>query len=462
MTQLLSPGARLVDGATGEVLNGPALTDAIAATAGEIVALPGGLILLPAPWRTRVVLRYLAAIGTHRPIALLDPGLPAEKVRELVARFAPAIVWGPEEFTTYPGPVPDGYRPSPQGWIRAAPAAPTHPDLAVLLTTSGSTGSARLVRLSRAAVLANAAAIADTLRIGPTELAPTSMPFFFGYGLSVLNSHLCGGAGVVVTDESVMSGPFWDIVDSHGCTSLAAVPHIYELLHRLHWTPARHPTLRTLTQSGGRMRPDLISSLAGQLEPRNGSLYVMYGQTEATARLAVLPPDRLLDKIGSVGLAIPGSRLSIRDDAVTGEVIFRGPAVMMGYADTVTDLARGDDLHGVLATGDLGSFDSDGYLYLHGRLKRIAKVLGVRVSLDDVERIAGHSHPPGAVAAVAADDTVVLWCEGEPTGDVLRDITRRVAAELRLNRHGFQARAITTLPLLPNGKVDYRTLGGQA
>ena len=463
MSDLIADGARLIDAPTGTVLTGSGLQQAIDRTAAEIGTAGSGLILLPAPWRLASVLRYLAALSTGRPVALLDPATSPDHLRDLVERFTPAAIWGWQDLTSAPDAAPPGYEPTATAWIRRSSGPATHPDLAVLLTTSGSTGTARLVRLSRAAVVANAEAIGLALRLSGDELAPTTMPFFHGYGLSVLNSHLRVGAAVLVTDTNLLADQFWGLVDEYRATSFAAVAHLYELLYQLHWNPARHTSLRTLTQSGGRMRPEIKTALATDIATNGGGLYVMYGQTEATARLAVLPPEQVLLRPESVGLAVPGSRLTIADvdeaaDGVIGEVVFHGPSVMMGYADTAEDLARPDVMHGVLHTGDLGSFDSDGYLYLHGRVNRIAKVQGVRVNLDYVENLATQVYAGGPVAAVARDDSVIIWCQGRITDEQATTVARYVAEQLRLNRRGFQTRAVDRLPILSNNKIDYRGL----
>src|SRR5205085_377478 len=137
----------------------------------------------------------------------------------------------------------------------------------------------------------------------------------------------------------------------------------------------------------------LIAELAGRMAAAGGRMFVMYGQTEAGPRMTTLPPGRLAAKLGSVGAAIPGGALASQtaggettQPQITGEVIYRGPNVMMGYAETAAELARGDDNGGRLATGDLGYLDADGDLWLTGRSKRIGKVFGVRVQLDDLER----------------------------------------------------------------------------
>ncbi|SAL13072.1 AMP-dependent synthetase/ligase [Caballeronia udeis] len=415
------------------------------------------------PWTVDTVCRYLAAFRQGRALALLDPGMEPDTLTELIARFEPAGLWQPGIET----PAPEGYRHVAHGWIRQASAVAVHPDVALLLTTSGSTGAARMVRLSRQGVLANAAAIVRALDITGAEIAPASLPFYLGYGLSVLNSHLLAGATVVVNAYPVIGPDFWACVDHYGATSFAAVSHTYELLARLRWTPSAHPGLRTMTQSGSRMRPELIAQLVRGIGRSEGRFYLMYGQTEATARMAVLPAHRIGEKCGSVGVAVPGSALSIRIESgeetrepdVVGEVIFRGPGVMMGYADTAADLARGDDSRGVLHTGDIGRFDQEGYLYLEGRLKRIAKLFGQRINLDAVERVAIEAGAEGVTIAVSRnDEAIVLWCEGEAEAARLELISRSVAERLGVNRHGVVARAIDKLPLLRNGKIDYRAL----
>ncbi|MEV3983723.1 AMP-binding protein [Nonomuraea sp. NPDC049758] len=429
--------AGLVVAGEQEGLAGDELARRVARVAEALSRLRPGPLFCGMRNNLASVLRYLAAWQTGRPIALLDPDLSAAALADLVSRFRPAALVG---FTH----APDG----PPGARGQAPDP--HPDLAVLLATSGSTGNPKLVRLSREAVAANAAAIASALSIMPGEIAPTSLPLHYSYGLSVLNSHLHAGATVVLTEAGLLERSFWTHLDEHKCTSLAAVPYQYEMLRRLRFDRAEHPTIRTLTQAGGRLSPELVSLFAAQAD----RFFVMYGQTEATARIAVLPPDRLADKPGSAGQAVPGGRLTIDG----GEVVYQGPNVMMGYAETAADLARPDDLGGVLRTGDLGRLDDEGFLYVTGRLRRIAKIFGVRVNLDDVEQLLRDTVP---VAATSGDDRVTVWAEGLDAAGC-RNLARRLGAELRLHWSGFDVRAVERLPLLPTGKIDYRALESAA
>jgi acyl-CoA synthetase (AMP-forming)/AMP-acid ligase II len=238
------------------------------------------------------------------------------------------------------------------------------------------------------------------------------------------------------------------------------------MLRRLKFDPAKYPTLRTLTQAGGKLRDELITEFNDKMLAVGGRMYVMYGQTEAAPRMTTVPAERLAEKLGSAGPALPGGKFAVRRDdgsetthpKIVGEVVYRGPNVMLGYADDESGLAKGDEYGGVLATGDLGYLDEDGFLFITGRLKRIGKVFGNRVSLDDLEQ-AARTAAVGidVVAAVPAGDKVVLFAEGVDKA-ICKDASRALAERLHLHASGFDVRPIDTVPLLASGKIDYRSL----
>ncbi|MFJ7210877.1 AMP-binding protein [Amycolatopsis sp. NPDC098790] len=458
---LLGAGARLVDVAGGRTLAGAELSAEVGKRVEELAELPVGVVFARMAVDLPSVLTYLGAFESGRAIALIDPALDSDVLAGLVARFRPAAVLSAS------GDAPDGYSLRGADWVRSsAEGVEPHPDLAVLLPTSGSTGNPKLVRLSRQAILANADAIAQVLHIDADEVAPTCLPLHYSYGLSVLNSHLVRDATIVIEPSGVLGRGFWDAVNTYGVTSLSGVPYHYEMLRRLKFDPAKYPTLRTLTQAGGKLRDELVAEFNDKMLAVGGRMYVMYGQTEAAPRMTTVPAEKLAEKLGSAGPALPGGKFAVRRDdgsetthpKIVGEVVYRGPNVMLGYADDESGLAKGDECGGELATGDLGYLDEEGYLFITGRLKRIGKVFGNRVSLDDLEN-AARAAAVGidVVAAVPAGDKVVLFAEGVDK-DICKDASRALSERLHLHASGFDVRPIDTVPLLASGKIDYRSL----
>ncbi|MGE3707509.1 MAG: AMP-binding protein [Vicinamibacterales bacterium] len=410
------------------------------------------------------VVWYLACLRAGCPVALLEPS--AEALSPVVEAYGPDLLVLPEALEP-----PAGYVRVPGGddedayrvWraVRAAAAPALHPELAALLTTSGSTGNPKLVRLTAANLASNAMAIREYLALDGAERAIQSLPMHYAYGLSVLNSHLAAGASLVLTPHSFMRPEFWRSVDEMGCTSFAGVPYMYQTLHRLRFNPAKHPGLRTFTQAGGALRLDLTAHFRDVTAAAGARFFVMYGQTEATARISYVPPLRLVDKIGSIGVAIPGGALSLRPvDGSDGmeEIVYQGPNVMLGYAESAADLALGDVQQGLLATGDLGRVDADGFYSVVGRLKRFAKLFGRRVNLEDIERFVEARAPVNA-AAVDGGDQVILYVASDR--EVAPEpIVGQVARFLGVPPKAVALRAIDAIPMTVAGKKNYKALEG--
>jgi acyl-CoA synthetase (AMP-forming)/AMP-acid ligase II len=211
-------------------------------------------------------------------------------------------------------------------------------------------------------------------------------------------------------------------------------------------------TLKTLTQAGGRLDEQFIRQMHTLALARGWKFFVMYGQTEATARISYVPFEKLGSKVGSVGIAIPNGNLSV-DDA-TQELVYQGPNIMMGYAECRADLAKGDELQGVLRTGDLARHDDDGYFYITGRLKRFLKMFGKRYNLDDVEnvlaRLSAH-----AVACYGRDDLLIAAVENCENTETIHAIA---CETFDLPRPAVKVVAMRELPRTPNGKLDYKRL----
>lgn len=416
------------------------------------------------------IVAYLACLAAGHAVAIIDSGAPSGAMTELIDRYAPEFVYVPSAATAVTGVgVLDSYRelptpPLPGGMYRRRQAAPAdvHPALQLLLSTSGSTGSPKFVRLSARNVAANVRDIIAALAISDTERAVTSLPLSYSYGLSILQCHLRAGASVVVTKRGIAEPEFWSLVRDLECTSFAGVPFSYRVMRKLAQSVIDIPSLIKMTQAGGRLELGDAEYFHAFMEAKGGQFFVMYGQTEASPRMTTLSHRDFPRKQGSVGLPMASGRIWVSGgersgpDAagtdVAGEICFEGPNVMLGYATCRDDLSKGDEMNGVLATGDLGHVDRDGFLFIEGRAKRIGKVLGRRINLDEVESFLGDVGP---CAVVEAREKLVIFLAVNGIGDAVR---ARLARRFGLRDHHMRVVEIAAVPLLSNGKIDYLAL----
>ncbi len=346
---------------------------------------PRALVVLRCSLTPESVAAYAALlVDGHVPL-LIESTLAAPLADALIATYGPDAVIDPLSAA----PV-----------TRLAGGTSLAPELALLLTTSGSTGSPKLVRQSATGVAANAAAIAQYLGLDAAERAFLHLPMSYSYGLSVLHSHWHAGACVCLTGASVMEAGYWDELATQHATSIAGVPFHYAAIRRLGEARLDIPSLKTLTQAGGRLDPRIATHFADWSARTGRRFIVMYGQTEAGPRIAWLPPEHTLAAPGAIGIPIPGVRIALCDeggaavpDGTPGEMVVHSPAVMLGYASCAADLAKGDERGGVLDTGDMAVRGADGLLRITGRRSRILKIYGLRVNIDEIEaRLAAMGH----------------------------------------------------------------------
>lgn len=266
-------------------------------------------------------------------------------------------------------------------------------ELSLLLPTSGSTGSPKLVRHSYRNIEANAENVRQLFRLDGTEKAMAILPMHYTMGLSVIASHLLAGATLLLSGRSLLDKGFWTTLKE--ATSFTGVPYSYEILTKMRFTRMDLPDLKVITQGGGKLTEEMWNTLAQYAHDKGKQFIATYGQSECTARMAYLPPELALEKVCSIGVAEPGGQLSIMDDnggetfegEAQGEMVYRGDNVTLGYATCREDLLKGDENHGVMHTGDLARRDNDGCYFIIGRLKRFLKIYGLRIGLDEVERM---------------------------------------------------------------------------
>jgi long-chain acyl-CoA synthetase len=335
-------------------------------------------------------------------------------------------------------------------------------ELALLLTTSGSTGSPKLVRLSYKNIGSNAEAIAEYLAISGSDRPITTMPMSYTFGLSIINSHLLRGASIVLTESTLMDKRFWELLKTQDATTFSGVPYTYEMLKKLRFANMHLPSLQYVTQAGGKLSRELVAEFVEVCEAKGMRFIVMYGQTEATARMSYLPWEFAHTKTGSIGVAIPGGRFWLVDDAskiiddddTVGELYYQGDNVSLGYATSLPDLSKGDENKGVLQTGDMAKRDSDGFYYIVGRKKRFLKLFGNRVNLDEVELLLRAEGYECACAGV--DDKLTIYAT---VSDKQDHILKVVSERTGINPAGFAVVYVEELPRNESGKTVYSALG---
>lgn len=411
------------------------------------------LKMLLAQNRYGCLVAYLAALNSRDALILVDASLHPDLLSRLINTYSPDFVLGGLPNIALPG-----YGKSEIAnqifWVNDAPRPfAINDSLTLLLNTSGSTGSPKLVRLSGENLQANALSIRSYLGLTKDERPITSLPMAYSYGLSVINSHLLAGATLVLTEHGVLRREFWDSLDRYKCTSFAGVPYTYQMLLQTGLLRKRGASLQTLTQAGGALAEGHIRQMYDLARERGFKFYVMYGQTEATARISYVPFETLGTKIGSIGVPIPNGKMQI--DPETGELIYSGPNVMLGYAECPDDLAKGDELNGVLRTGDLARQDSDGFFYITGRMKRFLKLFGKRFNLAEVEQIV-QGRFGYATACFGRDDFLMVAVEAG--NDETAAVAGMLSDTIGVPKSAIRVEAVASLPRTLTGKIDYQAL----
>ena len=436
-------------------------------TASSQVAVPvspRSLVFLLARNSLAAIAGYVGFLQRRIVPVMVDAALDEELLTALRAAYRPSYAWVPAtRAAAFAGREILRQAAYVLLDLQEQDPFPLHEDLALLMPTSGSTGSPKLVRQSYANLAANTASIVDYLQIGAKDRAVTNLPLHYVYGLSVLNTHLAAGASVVVTERTLFDRAFWQLCRAHGVTNLNGVPYTYAMLKRLRFFDMELPALRMMTQAGGKLDPELHAAFAEYAARTGRAFFVMYGATEATARMGYLPAADAMRKTGAMGIAIPGGRFELVDEAggvieaedTVGELVYYGANVTMGYAMSGADLVLGDTRGGRYETGDLARRDADGYYTVVGRKRRFLKLFGKRTNLQEVEHILRHHFGDIDVACAGRDDHLYTFVTD---AGVAAEIVSFLSQKLGIHRSAFAVKCIAAIPKNPSGKTVYREL----
>ena len=408
---------------------------------------------------------YVGFLNTGIVPLMLKADLDADLLRELIEKYKPDYIHAPAGMADIFSDCNCVYQNLGYVLLKTEfnRVYPLHDDLALLLTTSGSTGSPKLVRQSYRNIEANTASIVQYLGLTESERTITTLPMNYTYGISIINTHFAVGATIILTEKALMQKEFWQQLKDFEATNFGGVPYTFEMLNRLRFERMNLPALKCVTQAGGKLSPTLHEKFAKWAADAGKKFIVMYGQTEATARMSYLPAEKSLEKCGSIGIAIPGGRFAllgengaeIAEPETPGELVYYGDNVTMGYAECGEDLAKGDERNGWLETGDMAKFDKDGYYYIVGRKKRFLKIFGNRVNLDETERLLKTEFPDCDFACAGIDDKMSIFVTDEKIKDAVLPF---LTDKLKFHASAFKVCFINAIPRNESGKVLYKDL----
>jgi long-subunit acyl-CoA synthetase (AMP-forming) len=394
---------------------------------------------------------YLTFLTTNHTLALLSPKLNIDFKTQLESTYQPDFIYDITRLEI------NGYNTLKLDsdvnvhFNKNNPTKQINNNIKLLLSTSGTTGSPKFVKLSESNLVNNALSIVDYLPINAWDNCPLNLPIYYSYGLSVLHTNAIKGGTIICTNRDILENEFWTDFEQYSFTSLAGVPYFYEILNRIGFTTKYYESLCYLTQAGGKLNNHLVKMFAEYASLYDCKFYVMYGQTEATARMSYLAPEDLDSKLGSIGKAIKNGQFTVDKDSE--ELYYTGPNVFGGYAECLDDLTSFSDDR-TLKTGDLARIDEDGFVYITGRSKRFMKLFGMRINLDEVETILKTKFVGSTFVCTGIEDKSLLICSTDKNIDN-NIIKQFIRYKLDIHPKFVDYKYIKDIPLTVNGKTDY-------
>lgn len=419
------------------------------------------LVLIVANNTIGALMGYLACMINRIVPLIVGNGIKKSSLDNLIGTYHPAYIWVSESLEITGGKkiyAERGYCLQETGLKQYE----LYSELSLLLTTSGSTGSPKLVRHSYKNLEVQARNISSFFELTDKDRPLISLPIQYTMGLSSINSHLYVGATLLLTDDNMLSPMFWNFVSEQKASSITGVPYSFEMMYRLRIYNKSLPDLKLLTQGGGRLSKDIQIKFAEYIKANGGRYIATYGQTEGSARMAYLPDEYAISKCGSIGKAIPNGKLYLVDDDgkiiedsdTNGEMVYEGPNVTLGYAERGEELIKEDENFGKLYTGDIAYKDADGMFYIVGRKKRFLKLFGHRVSLDECEQLIKAQY--AIDCACAGDDKKMrVYITDENYKKTVKDY---LLGQTELYSDGVEVIILKDIPKSEAGKILYSLL----
>ncbi len=404
---------------------------------------------------------YLAFENNGQVPLLLNANMDKELRSGLEQTYLPSYYWIPERKAEE---ISGEKLFAACGYIlvkRTAEPCALHEKLSLLLTTSGSTGSPKLVRHKYGNLESNAVNVAKAFSWTVKDKGICDLPMNYTMGLNVINSYLVTGATVLMVRANLTDPCFWEFIKANEGTGFCGVPFSYEVLRRVGFEKMNLPRLYTLAEGGGKLTDKMFEWIAAFCRNSGKRFCATFGTSETSARMSFLDPSLALKKIGSIGKPIPGGEMFLLDEVrnedgtVSGELGYRGPNVTMGYAYCREDLLKGDEFCGEFHTGDIAKRDKDGFYFIIGRKGRFLKLFGLRVSLDETEQILKTQYPAVDFVCTGDDKRMSIFItDAKISEEVVPFISKKIA----IHSSAFRVYIVNAIPRNESGKVSYAAL----
>ena len=398
---------------------------------------------------------FLYFLKSHHAALLLSPNLDLELKKKLEGIYKPNIIYDPNRKSIKTFKKFNFLNFKSIFIKRKIVNYKIDLNIKLLLSTSGTTGSPKLVKLSENNILSNAISIASYLPINKNDVAPLNLPIIYSYGLSLFTSNSIYGGVIICTNRDILNPNFWKDFEKFKYSTISGVPATYEMLNRIGFLKNKYKSLKYMTQAGGRLNPKTKQIFYDYAKKNNISFYIMYGQTEATARMSFLSPKVLGEKINSIGKPILNGNFLI--DRNTNELLYSGPNVFGGYAKNINDLSFYNKID-FLRTGDIARKDKDGYYYITGRLKRFIKLSGLRINLDEIEMLLQEKYKISDIYSIMGENEYLVIIIKSKLINDFSTIKSFLREKLNIHPKFVFIKIVKTVPLNQNGKVDYFAL----
>lgn len=422
--------------------------------------IPRSLIIILCDYSIDTVAFYYCQMNNHVVPILVDRKLEEGLLTNIIENYKPEFIWcSQEDKNKLQGISMQKIFQKGEHVLMRLPyeKVEIHPDLALLLTTSGSTGSLKMVRISYEHLRIESREFGNALGFKIDDCGISTMPMYFCYGLSILHMHWMVGAKIYVTEYSMLNMKFWELFKKAKITNFAGVPYTYDILKQIGFLEQHYEHMRFMLYGGGRFPDEQQREFGKKLQEKNIKLYVGYGQTESMSGITALSYKKILEKIGSVGETISGMDVSVfkPDDKGMGELVFKGKCVCMGYAIDRADLIRGDDNAGCLYTGDIGYVDADGDIFIKGRKSRFVKILGVRISLDELETALSSQLGISKLVCMGIDNEITVYHLADCEEKAILDFCSK---KISIPKRMVKCRLVKEFPYTGSGKIKYADL----